>query len=145
MLNSRKQWLVGGFTAWAMFAGLGLAYLPAQESAKKESTTKEAAADDASDDAKAKGRLPAYFKEVVDSQQRDKIYDLQSDYAAKIAPLQEQIKKLVAERDSAVEKVLTAEQQSKLKKIRDEATAKRKTAGLGPAKKEATTKDMPAK
>ena len=82
---------------------------------------------------KAKGRLPAYFKEVIDAPQRDKIYTLQADYAAKISPLQEQIKKLVAERDAAIEKVLTAEQQEKLKKIRDAAAVKRKPTGLGPA------------
>ena len=96
-------------------------------------------ADEAEED-KVKGRLPAYYKEVIDTQQRDKIYAMQGEFAAKIAPLQEQIKKLVAERDIAIEKILTAEQLEKLNKIRAAAATKRKAAGLGPMKPEPSTK-----
>jgi hypothetical protein len=128
---------VRGLAAVVVCWGMSSAWLIAQEAGKKEGA---AAVVENADDSKVKGRLPAYYKEVVDAQQRDKIYALQADYAAKIAPLQEQIKKLVADRDAAIEKVLTAEQQAKLKKIRDDVNAKRKTAGLGPATKEATKK-----
>jgi hypothetical protein len=87
------------------------------------------------DETKSKGRLPAYYKDVVDAKQKEDIYKLQADYFGKISLLQEQIKKLVAERDEAIEKVLSPEQLVKLKKIREEALSKRKSAGLGPAEK----------
>jgi hypothetical protein len=99
----------------------------AQETGKKE----------VAEETKAKGRLPAYYKDVVDMNQKEEIYKLQEDYANKIAPLQEQIKKLIAQRDTAIEKVLSPEQLTKLNKIREEAAAKRKTMGLGPATKTA--------
>ena len=135
MLSFTKPWLVLGCSVLAVSATWFVPEIQAADAPKKE-----AAAEEDSDPTKSKGRLPAYFKDVVDTQQKDKIYALQAEAVAMIAPLQEQIKKLVAERDAAIEKVLTAEQQTKLKKIRDEATAKRKATGLGPAKKEEPAK-----
>jgi hypothetical protein len=60
--------------------------------------------------AKPKGRLPAYYADVVDERQRAAIYSIQSDFKSKIEALQEQIDKLTAERDTAIESVLTAAQ-----------------------------------
>ena len=69
----------------------------------------------------------------MDDKQKSEIYKLQADFAGKIEPLQEQIKALIAERDGAIENLLSAEQKQKLKKVREEALAKRKSQGLGPA------------
>jgi len=86
------------------------------------------AAADADDPApaKTKGRLPPYYKDIVDAKQKDKIYAIQADFNGRIDALEEQLKKLTADRDAAVEGVLTAEQKDKLKKARDEAVAKKK-------------------
>jgi hypothetical protein len=90
--------------------------------------------------AKPRGRLPAYYKDIIDAKQRDRIYEIQAEYAAKITPLQEEIKKLSEEREAAIEGVLTAEQKGKLKKVREEATAGRKGKAATPA----ATEEQPA-
>jgi len=90
--------------------------------------------------AKGKGRLPAYYKDIVDAKQKDKIYSIQAEFNGKIDALEEQIKKLTADRDAAVEGVLTAEQKGKLKKAKEEAAAKRKK----PEKGEKPTDSTPA-
>lgn len=90
---------------------------------QEKPATKAAAAKKA---AKPRGRLPAYYKDVVDNIQRDKIYAIQSDFNARIAALEEQLKTLLAERDLAVENVLSEEQKGKVKKSREDAAAKRK-------------------
>lgn len=71
------------------------------------------------------GRLPAYYKDVVTAEQRDRIYALQAKYREQILALAEQMKKLTAERDAEIEGVLTAEQQAKVKSLRAEASKKR--------------------
>ena len=76
--------------------------------------------------AKPKGRLPAYYKDIVDDQQRNAIYSIQADYKSKIDALQEQIDKLSAERDTAIENVLSTAQKDKLKKAKEAATTKKK-------------------
>ncbi len=75
-----------------------------------------------------KGRLPAYFGEVIDSQQREKVYGIQSKYLAEIKQLQDQIATLEKQRDEAVQAVLTPEQAEKVKKLVDEGKAKRADA-----------------
>ncbi len=42
----------------------------------------------------AKGRLPAYFKNVVTEEQKSKIYDIQFKFAAQIEDLQSQLEAL---------------------------------------------------
>lgn len=91
--------------------------------AQPKPAAKEAAAKAA---AKVKGRLPPYYKDIVDEKQKAEIYTIQADFNAKIAALKEQIEQLTADRDAAVENVLSAEQKDKLKKAQDVAAAKRK-------------------
>ena len=107
---------------------------PAAKAAKPEPAATEAAAPEKKARAKAnpKGRLPAYYKEIVDEKQKTKIYEIQADFNARMEALEGQLAKLAADRDSAVEGVLTPEQKDKLKKAKDEAAAKRKK----PAKEE---------
>lgn len=87
--------------------------------------------------AKPKGRLPAYYADVVDEKQRAAIYSIQADFKSKIEALQEQIDKLTAERDTAIESVLTAAQKDKVKKAREAALAKRKKSADKPEEKPA--------
>jgi len=96
---------------------------------------------------KGKGRLPAYYKDIVDAKQKDKIYSIQAEFNAKIDALEDQLKKLTDERDAAVENVLSPEQKEKLKKAREEAAAKKrkkttdeKTADENPADPKPATK-----
>ncbi len=79
-------------------------------------------------DSTPKGRLPAYYKDLVDEKQKVAIYKLQTDFKAKIDALEEQLKQLTTERDAAIEKILTADQKAKLKKAKEEAAAKKKPA-----------------
>jgi hypothetical protein len=77
---------------------------------------------------KARGRLPAYYADIVTNDQKQKIYDLQSKYARQIEALNEQLEALERQRDGEIENVLTADQKEKLKKAREEGAAKRKKA-----------------
>jgi hypothetical protein len=97
--------------------------------AQKPAAKGKAAAGEAA--AKPKGRLPAYYKDIVDEKQRTAIYVIQADYKGKIDALQEQIDKLTADRDAAIENVLTAAQKDQLKKARESAAAKRKKPDAG--------------
>ena len=73
------------------------------------------------------------------------INKLQQEYAEKITPLQEQIKKLAEERDAAVEAVLTAEQKQRVAKARESASSgKKKKASDDPAKPAANASATPA-
>jgi len=88
---------------------------------------------------KFRGRLPNYYRHVVDQKQREAIYAIQEEYAAKIAALQAQLDAMVEERDGKVAGVLTAEQAQKVKQLADEAKAKRdakKTAETPPDESE---------
>jgi hypothetical protein len=82
--------------------------------------------------AKVRGRLPPYFKDIVDEAQRTEIYKLQGTFNGKIAALQQQIEQLEAERDAAVEGVLTAEQKTVLETARATGSAKRKKGRAAP-------------
>lgn len=88
------------------------------------------AAKGAAGKAAAKGtfgrRLPPYYKDIVDEKQKAEIYTIQADFNAKIDALKEQLEKLTADRDAAVENVLSVEQKDKLKKAQEAAAAKRK-------------------
>ena len=101
----------------AMFAagGLWAQQENGQQSAEKATATK-----------KIRGRLPAYFAAIVSTEQRQKVYDLQTAYAEKIAALEEQIAQLVVQRDKDVDAVLTPEQSAEVSRKRAEAAAKRK-------------------
>lgn len=62
-----------------------------------------------------RGRLPAYYKDLVSPDQRDEIYAIQGKYNAEIKELEAKIEKLKKERDTEVERVLTPKQQERLK------------------------------
>lgn len=95
---------------------------------------------ESSEKSKSSGnRLPrGYTKIGLRESQRESIYAIQKSYAEKIEPLMEQIKQLQAERDAAIEKVLTEDQRKELKAVMTAATAKSQ------AKKESTKKESPS-
>jgi hypothetical protein len=121
---------------------LGFAFDPAtgQDRAKKRPADKKAAEQKAADkkaadkDADKKppqkkeelsGRLPPYYKDVVDDAQREKIYTIQAEYANQIERLKQQLDDLEAERDRRVEAVLTPQQKAKVQAAQAQAKAKR--------------------
>jgi flagellar motility protein MotE (MotC chaperone) len=75
-----------------------------------------------------RGRLPAYFGEVIDSQQREKIYELQARYLAEIKTLQDKIAELEKKREEDVQGILTPEQAEKVKQFVENAKSKRTEA-----------------
>ena len=79
----------------------------------------------ADEDEEPAGRLPAYFKDVVDEAQRDKIYAIQAEYANRIDRLRQQLTALEDERDERIERVLTPQQQARVEAAREEAKAKK--------------------
>ena len=84
---------------------------------------------------KAKGRLPAYYADIVTEKQRTEIYAIQDKYAKEIAGLNEQLGAVTKKRDGEIEKLLNAEQKEKLKKSQDEAAAKKEEGRSGQEKR----------
>jgi Spy/CpxP family protein refolding chaperone len=74
-------------------------------------------------------RLPAHDSQVVNEQQREKIYKIQEDYQPKIEALQKQLEALKKERDEKIAAVLTAEQKKQVEEAVTKAKAERKSKG----------------
>jgi hypothetical protein len=87
-------------------------------------------------------RLPAYYGDLVDGTQKEKIYVLQEKWGKQIDALADQVKALQKQRDEEIEGVLTAEQKVKLEKTRAEAKAKAQEKAA--AKKAAEEKEKAA-
>jgi hypothetical protein len=121
--------------ALAVAGGLAVGQQPASAAAATavESSAETPAETPVPEDAKTKkrefrGRLPAYYGQVVDEKQRKKIYEIQREYAPKINALKTQLAELTAERDKSVAAVLTPEQLATVEKLKTEAKAKRAQA-----------------
>ena len=80
-----------------------------------------------------KGRLPAYYGQVVTEEQRQKIYEIQEQYSTKINAMEERLRALKNERDEKVAAVLTAEQKKKVEEAGAKARQKQKPAEVTPA------------
>lgn len=74
---------------------------------------------------KFRGRLPNYYRQVVDEKQRKAIYQIQQEYTAKIAALKAQLEAITKERDEKIVAVLTPEQNRKVDAARAAAKAER--------------------
>lgn len=69
--------------------------------------------------AKLKGSLPANFKKLgLRDDQLQQIYRLRGEYKEKVDQLKQQIERLKVEEKAALEKLLTPEQQKRLREIR---------------------------
>ena len=86
---------------------------------------------------KAKGRLPAYYSDLVTEQQRSTIYAIQAKYQARIAALNEELMNIEKQQDMEIENVLTGQQKLMLKKAQEEGAAKRKKNAAEKAEKKA--------
>ncbi len=75
---------------------------------------------------KAKGRLPAYYSDVVSEEQKATIYGIQEKYAKELKPLNDQLLALTKKHNDEIEAVLTSEQKVKIDAARADATAKKK-------------------
>lgn len=80
---------------------------------------------------KGKGRLPAYYKDVVTEEQRDKIYTIQAKYAKQLEDLQSQIDAARSKLNDEIEGLLSADQKEKLAKLKAEAETKKKAGKKG--------------
>lgn len=77
----------------------------------------------------AKGRLPAYYRDVVTADQRSQIYEIQQKYAAQIEDLQSQLAQLREKQNAEIEAILSKEQLDKVTALKAEADGKRKKKG----------------
>jgi hypothetical protein len=84
-----------------------------------------------------KGRLPAYFKDVVSAEQREKIYAIQQKYVEQIEALQTQLENLRKKQSDEIDAVLTKEQLDKVAAQRDAAAASKKKKKDEPKKTDA--------
>jgi hypothetical protein len=75
---------------------------------------------------KPKGKLPAYYADVVSEDQKAKIYAIQAKYADQIKGLNEQLAAVEKKQNDEIVAVLTAEQKAKIDAAREEAAAKKK-------------------
>ena len=100
---------------------------PAEEAPAAETPQKEPAAETAPAEQEKvfRGRLPAYYGQVVDEKQRQAIYEIQKQYAPRIDALKAQLAALTDERNGKVAAVLTPEQRAEVDGLKAEAKAKR--------------------
>ena len=117
----------------------GVLCAPALLAQKAEGKAEAKAAAPEKPKEKSYKRLPAYYGDLVDGKQKEKIYTLQEKWGKQIDELAEQVKALQAKRDAEIEAVLTAEQKVKLEKTR--ADAKAKALEKAAAKKAAEDKE----
>ncbi len=75
---------------------------------------------------KPKGRLPAYYSDVVSDEQKERIYGIQEKYSKELKALNEELLALTKKQNDEIEAVLTAEQKVKVDAARDAAIAKKK-------------------
>jgi hypothetical protein len=79
-------------------------------------------------EAKKKGRLPAYYADIVTDAQRQQIYAVQEKYAKTLTALQDQIDTIEKQRDAEIEGVLDAQQKARLKAVKADAVARKAKA-----------------
>jgi hypothetical protein len=104
------------------------------------------AAQDATTSAKARakprGRLPAYYAQVVSNLQRERIYSLQQSYAEQIEALEAQLKDLQTKMQGEIRGVLTPEQQKKVDELTE--AARKSRGGKAAAEPAAASAAAPA-
>jgi len=121
MLACWKKFVVATLASTLVVAAVSLNSLG--QDAKKADPKAKAGAKE-----KPKGRLPAYYKDVVTDEQREQIYAVQAKYAKQLEDLQSQIDGVKAKQNEEIEGLLSAEQKEKLAKVKAEADAKKKSA-----------------
>jgi hypothetical protein len=113
----------------------------ATTSAAQKTGDKSEAADS---DAKAPTpRLPNYYGRVATDEQKPKLRDVVKQYAPRIQQKREELQALLAERDAALDEILSAEQRDEIAKLREAAAAQRASSSDGGS--ETKTKSKKAK
>ncbi|MEX2138134.1 MAG: hypothetical protein WD894_02650 [Pirellulales bacterium] len=74
---------------------------------------------------KVNGRLPAYYGQLVDAGQRQRIYQIQATYNPQIEALRTEIDALMTKRDTEIRNVLSPAQQQRLETLVNGAKATR--------------------
>lgn len=120
--RSKIGWLVALWLALA--AGSSDMTLWAQDAAAPAAAP-AAATPPAKKRTEPRGRLPAYYGDLVDSKQRDEIYAIQTKHLAEIKKLRQQIAEIEATQEQEVEAVLTPEQRDKVRQLQEEAKSRR--------------------
>ena len=128
MNRSRSVWLLG--------TAVGLCLAVTSPAFAQQAPAKAEAKPEAKAPAKPRGRLPAYFAQVVTPQQREKIYALQKPVMEKIDALEAQIAELKAQMEKDSRALLTPDQIKKIDELAAATQEKLKAAReAGAAKK----------
>jgi Spy/CpxP family protein refolding chaperone len=106
--------------------------------ATQSSTGQERAAGQKKEAKAPKGRLPAYYADVVTAKQREEIYSIQSSYATQLKDLNQQIADLLKKQREEIEALLSPEQRAQLEKISADAIQKKKKKAADKKAAEAT-------
>lgn len=112
---------------FAAVALLGALALLSTQSLTAQNSESAGGEDDAAkaDKADYRGPLPFYFGKLgLEDAQKEKLYAIDDDYAAKIAEIEKQIQKLEEERDAKMETLLTPGQKLRLSELREAAAKK---------------------
>ncbi|MGI9470855.1 MAG: hypothetical protein ACR2NZ_04945 [Rubripirellula sp.] len=99
----------------------------AADKATKRSSKSMSKPEAAEAEAVLTGRLPRYFASVVDSKQRQEIYEIQASFQTKIEELEAELAALEEEQMKEIEGVLTTTQRKKLVELREARESSGKT------------------
>ena len=79
------------------------------------------------------GRLPPHFASIVDSRQRQAIYEIRTRVASELEQLEKQLDALRHSEMAEIEGVLTADQRTQLESLRAQRAQSAKAKGVEPA------------
>jgi colicin import membrane protein len=132
-----RNWFVGvsTFVAFVALCGSQISSAADEPAPKAKAAKAEGA---------AKHQLPDYYADVVDNEQREKIYAIQAEYDPQIKSLTATLDALKAKRKAAYAAVLTPAQQEKVAKAEAEAKTKRKAKAEAEKKAEMAEKKSDA-
>ncbi len=117
--------IFGRAVLWTTLTSLAVILAGVNHRAVGQDSTEEAKPAAAKKETNFRGRLPNYYRTVVDEKQRQAIYKIQEEYAARLAALRDQLAALSKELDEKVTAVLTPEQAKKIQDLAAEAKTKR--------------------
>jgi hypothetical protein len=87
-----------------------------------------------------RGRLPAYYSDVVTGKQREDIYAIQEKYSTELMDLNQRIADLLKQQREEIEALLSPEQKAQIEKIAAEAVQKKKQKAANKKAAEAAAK-----
>ncbi|MEX0938571.1 MAG: hypothetical protein WDZ59_11985 [Pirellulales bacterium] len=110
--------------------GLLLTFLPdrgaAQDEAAQPTAQQESQERPERQRRASRGRLPAFYRQVITEQQREEIYSIQGKYRERIEALEKQLQEVNAQCDKEIESVLTPEQLEQVNALQEEARRARR-------------------